>query len=94
MDEENKAEFKWFEEIQDKLCKACLAAGFDQQTAEQFGFCVAQGIRDVPALLRLLNESDQHSTDEIMHAVHMVLANRASLSEAAQLVGLPPTPSR
>jgi hypothetical protein len=88
MDESQKAEFEWFKGVQDKLTDAFLKDGHTPSESQELGFFMAQGVRDVPVLLRLLEESDRHSTDEIMDAVHAVLSNRSALIEVARLLGI------
>lgn len=79
-------EFNWFESVQDKLADAFLKEGYDTGKAHELGFLVAQSIRDVPSLLRLLDEYPRHLPDEILDAVHMVLANRSALNDAAGIL--------
>jgi glycerol-3-phosphate dehydrogenase len=86
MTEDQAAEFAWFESLQNKLIKVFLKEDYSQQQAEELGFFVAQGIRDVPPLLRLLDEIEQHSTDEIMDAIYDVLSNRSALKEASDIL--------
>jgi hypothetical protein len=88
MNENQKIEFAWFKGIQDKLMDAFLKEGYDHPEAQELGFLVAQAVRDVPALLRLLEEDGSHSNDEILAAVHAVLSNRSALNEAAQKLSL------
>ena len=80
------AEFEWFEALQAKLTTVFLADGYSRPKAEEAGFLFAQAIRDVPPLLRLLDDADRHTPDEIMDAVHDVLANRQALREAAVIL--------
>lgn len=94
MNKDSLVEFTWFKGIQDKLTKVLVEAGFDSPQSEELGFLLAQAIRDVPHLLHLLNEIEQHSTDEIMDAVHMVLANRFALEEAHSLLVRRTIPNR
>jgi hypothetical protein len=86
MDTESLAEFKKFEEVQNKLIKVLLEDGYIQKESEEIGFFIAQGIRDVPTLLGLLDEVEAHSTDEIMNAIYNVLLNRSALEEAYKLL--------
>ena len=86
MTESKAAEFKWFEALQAKLTTVFLADGYPRQKAEEAGFLFAQAIRGVPPLLRLLDDADPHTPDEIMDAVHDVLANRQALQEAAVIL--------
>jgi len=91
MNENQKTEFEWFKGVQDKLADAFLKNGHTPSESQELGFLMAQGVRDVPALLRLLGESDRHSNDEIdeiMNAVHDVLSNRSSLIEVARMLGI------
>lgn len=74
-------EFPWFERLQNRLTAVFLADRLDAREAEEAGFFLAQGLRDVPPLLRLIEEVEAHSTDEIMDAIHMVLANRNALQK-------------
>jgi hypothetical protein len=85
MNAEQKKEIEQFEILQAKLTKA-LVEGYDHPNAQELGFFVAQAIRDVPTLLQLLEETDKHSNDEILDAVHMVVANHFALSEANRLL--------
>ncbi len=72
MVENQNTEFAWFEDVQDKLTDAFLKEGYTSSESQELGFLVAQGVRDVPALLLLLEEADSHSSDEILDAVHDV----------------------
>ena len=85
MDEAEKSEFEQFEVVQDKLVRA-LAQGYSHLDAQNVGFYVAQAIRDVPMLLGLLDDFDNHSNDEILNAIHAVVANHFALSEANRLL--------
>jgi hypothetical protein len=85
MSADEKREFEQFNIIQEKLTRA-FAEGYNHPQAEQLGFCVAQAIRNVPSLLKLLDEYEKHSTDEILDAVHDVVSNHFALSEANRLL--------
>lgn len=78
-------EFNEFEEIREKLSRA-FAEGYNHVEAQDLGFYVAQAVRDVPPLLRMLEQYDQHSNDEILEAVHDFVANHFALSEANRLL--------
>ena len=80
------AEFDGFEGLQSKLVTVFLTDGYPRREAEAAGFLFAQAIRDVPPLLHLLDEAERHTPDKIMDAVHMVLANRHALREAADIL--------
>jgi hypothetical protein len=86
MNENQKTEFEWFDSVQSKLADAFLKEGFTPSESQELGFLMAQGIRDVPALLSLLEEPERHSNNEILDAVHLVLSNRASLIEVARML--------
>ncbi len=88
MNEKQETEFEWFKGVQDKLVDAFLKDGHPPSESQELGFLLAQGMRNVPALLRLLEEPNRHSNDEIMDAVHAVLANRFSLIEVARKLGI------
>jgi hypothetical protein len=88
MNENQKTEFEWVNGVQDKLADAFLRDGYTPSESQELGFLMAQGIRDVPALLCLLEESDRHSNGEIMDAIHEVLSNRSSLVEVARTLGI------
>ena len=88
MDENPKTEFDWFEGVQNKLTDAFLKDGRTPSESRELGFLMAQGVRDVPSLLRLLEEPDRHSNDEVMDAVHDVLSNRSALIEVARMLSL------
>ena len=85
MNAEEKREFEYFEFIQEKLTRAFIE-GYKHPEAQRLGFCVAQAIRDVPALLRLIDDNQIRSNDEILDAVHAVVANHSSLTEANKLL--------
>ena len=85
MSEDEKREFEEFNVVQEKLTRA-FTDGYNHPQAEQLGFCVAQAVRNVPNLLRMLNDYEKHSTDEILDAVHDVVSNHFSLSEANRLL--------
>src|SRR5438105_3927671 len=80
-----KTEFERFEILQEKLTRA-FTDGYNHPDARELGFFVAQAIRDVPELLRWLDDSENHSTDEILDAIHAVVSNHFSLSEANRLM--------
>lgn len=86
MDDNQQSEFQWFETLQAKLVQTFLADGYNRQEAEELGFLLAQALRNVPHLLNLLDEVEQHSTDEMIDAVHAVLANRFALEEACKIL--------
>ena len=88
MDENQKTESDWFEGVREKLTGAFLKDGHTPSESQELGFLMAQGVRDVPSLLRLLEEPDRHSNDEIMDAVHDVLSNRSALIEVARMLSL------
>jgi hypothetical protein len=88
MNENQNAEFAWFKRVQGKLRDAFLKEGYDNFEAQELGFLVAQAVRDVPALLHLLEEAGSHSNDEILDAVHAVLSNRFAMNEAARKLSL------
>jgi hypothetical protein len=79
-------DFAWFKKAQDKLSDAFLKEGYDITKAQELGFLMAQAIRDVPSLLRLLDQEDSDASDEILDAVHMVLSNHSALNEAARML--------
>ncbi len=85
-EEKQKTEFIWFEELQNNLVTVFKSEGFDQVEAEELGFCVAQGVRNVPSLLKMLSKLEQYTSDEVMDAVHDVLANIHALQEANDLL--------
>ena len=85
MNEEQKREFEQFEIIKDKLVRA-FAEGYKHPSSAELGFYVAHAIRDVPALLRMLDEYETHSNDEILDAIHAVVSNHFSLSEANRIL--------
>ena len=88
MNENQNMEFEWFKGVQDKLMDAFLKEGYDHSEAQELGFLMAQAVRNVPALLRLLEEAGSHSNDEILEAIHAVLSNRSALNEAARKLSL------
>ena len=88
MSENQNTEFEWFDRVQSKLADAFLKDGYSPSESSELGFLMAQGVRDVPALLHLLEETDKHTNDEILDAVHMVLSNRSSLIEVARILGI------
>ena len=92
MSEKQKTEFEWFNGVRDKLIDAFLKDSYPASESQELGFHMAQGIRDVPALLRLLGEPDRYSNDEIMDAVHDVLSNRSALLEVARMLGIEARP--
>ena len=88
MDENQNVEFEWFTDVSEKLTGVFLKDSHDLSEAQELGFLVAQAVRDVPVLLRLLEGAEGHSDDEIMDAVHAVLSNRSALNEAARVLSL------
>ena len=88
MNENQKTEFERLDRVQSKLADVFLKDGYTPSESQELGFLMAQGMRDVPALLCLLEEPDRHSNDEILDAVHMVLSNRSSLIEVARILGI------
>jgi len=86
MENDELVESVWFKETQTKLAQVFSKEGYNEHQSEELGFFIAQAIRDVPRLLRLLEEVDQHSTDELMDAIHMILSNRLALEEATRLL--------
>jgi uncharacterized protein YecA (UPF0149 family) len=85
-DDNQQSEFQWFETLQARLVQTFLADGYNRQRSEELGFLLAQAVRNVPPLLSLLEEAEQHSTDEMMDAVHAVLANRHALEQANKIL--------
>jgi len=86
--EDQNTEFAWFQGVQDKLTNAFLKDGHSDSEAQELGFLVAQAVRDVPALLRLLEKVESHSSDEILDVVHAVISNRSALNDAARKLAL------
>lgn len=86
--ENQDTEFAWFESVQGKLTAAFLKEGYSLTEARELGFFVAQAVRNVPALLRLLEEAEGHTNDEIVDAIHAVLSSRSALHEAARILSL------
>lgn len=86
MVDDSAAEFEWFQALQNKLIKVFLAENYTQHEAEEASVFLAQAIRNVPSLLRLLDEFEECSIEEIMEAVHDVLANRFALQDAATIL--------
>ena len=82
MNQDQQQEFENFEIVREKLIRAFV----DHPDAQKLGFYVAQAIRDVPTLLGLLNDSENHSNEEILDAIHAVVANHFALSEANRLL--------
>ena len=85
MNEEEKREFEQFKIVAEKLTRA-FVEGYNHAHAQELGFYVAQAIRDVPVLLRLLDDYESHSNDEILDAIHAVVSNHSSLTEANRLL--------
>jgi hypothetical protein len=83
----DESDVAWFENIQATLARALVSEGYDNSQARDLAFSVAQGIRDVPPLIRLLEGNDA-SADEILEAVHDVVSNRYSLIDAAKMLSL------
>ena len=86
MNEEQQAEFARFEGIENKLIEVFKEDGYDFLQAQELGFFVAQAMRNVPPLLRLLDGVEQHSTDEIMDAVHGFLCNHYAFEQAHRII--------
>jgi hypothetical protein len=84
--DDRQSEFQWFETLQARLVQTFLADGYNRQQSQELGFLLAQAMRNVPPLLSLLEEAEQHSTGEMMDAVHAVLANRHALEEANKIL--------
>ena len=82
---EQEIEFAWFNDIEAKL-KRVFIEGYNHPQAEELGFYVAQAIRNLPTLLRLLEKPENHSNDEILDAVHGVVCNHLALNEANQIL--------
>ena len=86
MDPDQAAEFELFTQREAKLCSAYQREGYTREEAEGIAFHVAQGTRDVPTLLGMLDNFDAHSADEITDAVMMVLVNWKNLTTAYSLL--------
>ena len=78
-------EFEKFKDIQEKL-ERVFAEEYSHVDAERLAFLVAQAVRDIPTLLNLLEEPANHSHDEILDAVHDVVANHFAMTEASRLL--------
>lgn len=85
MSEQEENEFTWFNDIQTKL-KDAFIKGYNHPQAEELAFYVAQAIRNVPTLLQLLSAPEKYSNDEILDAIHAVVANHLALNEANQIL--------
>lgn len=85
MNEEEKREFEQFKSVEEKLTRA-FVEGYNHPQAQELGFYVAQAIRDVPALLKMLENYESHSNDEILDAIHAVVSNHFSLTEANRVL--------
>jgi cell fate (sporulation/competence/biofilm development) regulator YlbF (YheA/YmcA/DUF963 family) len=85
MNEEEKREFEQFKIMQEKLTRA-FVEGYNHPDAQELGVYVAQAIRDVAKLLKLLDDYENHSTDEILDAIHAVVSNHFSITEANRLL--------
>jgi hypothetical protein len=85
MNQDEKREFERFTIVAEKLTRA-FVEGYKHRHAQELGFLVAQAIRDVPALLRMLDDYESHSNDEILDAIHAVVSNHFSLTEANRLL--------
>lgn len=78
-------ELEKFNEIQEKLAKV-FREEYSHVDAERLAFFVAQSLRDVPTLLIFLEDFENHSNDEILDAVHNVLANQFAMTEANRML--------
>ena len=85
MNDEEKREFEHFNLLAEKLTRA-FVEGYNHPDAQELGFYVAQAIRDVPELLRLLDDYESHSNNEILDAIHAVVSNHFSLVQANRLL--------
>jgi hypothetical protein len=85
MNDTEKREFERFNQIAEKLTRA-FEEGYNHPQSQELGFYVAQAIRDVPELFRMLDDFEAHSNDEILDAIHAVVSNHFSLSEANRLL--------
>ncbi|HEX8650295.1 MAG TPA: hypothetical protein VF708_05615 [Pyrinomonadaceae bacterium] len=80
------AELKWFETSKNKLKEVFLKEGYNSQESEELGFQIAQGVRDVPRLISILENVENFSNDQIMDAIYDVLTNQFALEEAARVL--------
>ena len=85
MKDGEKGEFEHFNLLAEKLTRA-FVEGYNHPDAQELGFYVAQAIRDVPELLRLLDDYESHSNNEILDAIHAVVSNHFSLVQANRLL--------
>lgn len=85
-EETQQAELKWFEELQNKLAAVFENDGYKLTEAQELSFCVAQGVRNVPPLLKMVDRFEQYTTDEVMQAVWGVLTNIYALQQANDLL--------
>ncbi|MCW5967869.1 MAG: hypothetical protein KIT57_05105 [Blastocatellales bacterium] len=82
----DRLEYKHFRTITEKLTLTFRSDGFSQSESEQIAFHIAQGIRDVPRLLGMINEIGKYTKDDIIQSVYDVLVNRQNLDIAYSIL--------
>ena len=82
MNQDQQKEFEQFETLQAKLVRAF----FEHPDAQDLGFLVAQALRDVPTLFKLLDDYENQSNEDVLDAIHAVVSNHFALSEANRIL--------
>jgi hypothetical protein len=76
----------FFIKAQDSLKKVFVDDGYSVEKSQELSFLIVQGIRDVPVLIELLENIENHQTVEILDAVFDVLVNRRALDKAYNIL--------
>lgn len=84
--EDSSIEFDLFEDARQRLTEFLIAEGHDSLEAERIAFYVVQGVRGVPKLLSMLNQSDARSADRTRAALEAVLTNAPALDKARRML--------
>src|SRR3712207_9471426 len=87
--EDTSLEFDTFENIRRKLIEVFVCEGYARIDAERIALYVAQDVRDVHKLLKVLAHADSHTQAEIIEAVRTVVDDSVVLDKAkGVLIGI------
>jgi len=89
MVDDNSLEFDMFEDMRRRLVEVLVSEGRERLDAEKIALYIAQGMREMPKLVKMLSESRSHPRAEILSMLRLVLENASALEKARiMLLGL------
>jgi hypothetical protein len=90
MIDDNSLEFDMLEDARRRLVEVLVSKGRERLDAEKIALYVVQGLREMPKLVKLLNERRSYPHDQILDTLALVLENASALEKARMMLAEEP----